>query len=424
MSPKAMEYSTLDGPVCGSFLPIPDTDHALSGGVSTLATSGHMRRPQPGGLSALPAVWGGVSPDDCSQDRVTRLLDRLAPGRLENSLGRLAHFEVMGVLGRGAFGVVLKAFDTPLRRYVAIKVLNPDLPPDCPSRRRFVREARTAAAVRHPHIVGIHGVGENPYPYLVMEFVPGRTLQDMLDESGPLPIHDVLRYGHQMATGLAAAHAKGVIHRDVKPANILVEHQGERRARITDFGLARAVDDTSLTQSGIILGTPLYMSPEQVRGDALDQRVDLFSLGSVLYALCSGHPPFAAPTAAAVLKRVADEPAAPLHSHRADVPDALARLISDLHQKWPADRPQTAREVADRLARCRMDLRDEARSDRRRGRDPRLLACSTRDPQWRRGDRNCAAFYRPRIATVIATHLLQFLTVAAGAALTLKVFLG
>src|SRR5205807_9975338 len=159
----------------------------------------------------------------------------------------------------------------------------------------------------HEHVVAIHAVDEvKGLPYLVMAYVPGLSLQQRLDRSGPLELAEILRIGLQTAAGLAAAHAQGVVHRDIKPANILLEN-GVERVKITDFGLARSVDDASLTQSGVLTGTPQYMAPEQARGEAQDHRVDLFSLGSVLYALCAGRPPFRANTTMAVLRRVSDE---------------------------------------------------------------------------------------------------------------------
>src|SRR5437588_6254974 len=148
--------------------------------------------------------------------------------------------------------------------------------------------------------MGFHAVEEaGPVPYLVMEYVRGSSLQDRLDQSGPLELKEILRIGMQIASGLAAAHAQGLVHRDIKPANILLEN-GVERVKLTDFGLARAVDDASLTQSGVVAGTPMYMSPEQADGLPVDCRSDLFSLGSVLYAMCTGRPPFRAPSAVAV----------------------------------------------------------------------------------------------------------------------------
>jgi hypothetical protein len=184
-----------------------------------------------------------------------------------------------------------------------------------------------------------------------MEFVGGVSLQDRLEQRGPLDVKEILRIGMQTARGLAAAHAQGVIHRDVKPANILLEN-GVERVKITDFGLARMADDASLTQSGTITGTPNYMSPEQAAGAPVDARSDLFSLGSVLYALGTGHPPFRAETPLAVLRRVADDPVRPLREVNPDVPDWLDVIVRKLLAKSPADRFQSATEVADLLGHC------------------------------------------------------------------------
>ena len=187
-------------------------------------------------------------------------------------------------------------------------------------------------------------------PFLVMQFIDGPTLQAKVERTGPLPLKEVVRIGLQIADGLAAAHSHGLVHRDVKPDNILLEN-GTERVKITDFGLARAVDDASLSQSGLIAGTPAYMSPEQANGEPVDHRSDLFSLGSVLYALCAGHAPFRANTTMAVLKRVCDQTPCPLREVNAEVPDWLAAIIAKLHAKSPAQRFQTAAEVADLLSR-------------------------------------------------------------------------
>jgi hypothetical protein len=283
-------------------------------------------------------------------------LDFLGPSAKPGSLGRLGHYEVLEVIGRGGMGVVLRAFDDKLHRVVAVKVLAPALAGNASARQRFVREARAAAAVTHDNVIDIHAVEDDgPVPYLVMQCVVGRTLQEKLDATGPLELRTILRIGLQMAEGLAAAHRQGLIHRDIKPANILLEN-GVERVQITDFGLARAVDDASLTQSGYIAGTPMYMSPEQARGEALDPRTDLFSLGSVLYALCSGHPPFRAENTMAVLRRVCDDEPRRLREASPDVPEWLEAIISRLHRKAPADRFATAQEVADQLSRCLAQL--------------------------------------------------------------------
>jgi WD40 repeat protein len=267
------------------------------------------------------------------------------PGR-PAALGSLGHYEVLDVLGRGGFGIVFRAFDKVLERIVAIKVLAPEMAATSPARKRFLREARAAAQVRHENVVQIHAVEEQPLPYLVMEFVPGETLQKRLDRTGPLEAAEVVAIGRQVAEGLAAAHAAGLIHRDVKPANVLVEAGARPRVKITDFGLARAADDASLTQSGMVAGTPLYMSPEQARGDTLDHRTDLFSLGSVLYAVAAGRPPFRAESPLAVLKRVVEEEPRPIPEVIPETPAWLCRVIAQLMAKDPAERFQTAAEVA------------------------------------------------------------------------------
>ena len=183
-----------------------------------------------------------------------------------------------------------------------------------------------------------------------MDYVAGPTLQQKLDATGPLDLADVLRIGRQAAAGLAAAHAMGLIHRDVKPGNILLE-DGVEHVKITDFGLARAADDASITQSGFIAGTPMYMAPEQALGEAIDRRADLFSLGSVLYTMCSGRPPFRAPTTIAVLKRVVEDTPHSIRDIIPEVPEWLCELIARLHAKNPADRTISAQGVADLLAR-------------------------------------------------------------------------
>jgi serine/threonine protein kinase len=279
-------------------------------------------------------------------------LEFLSPSDWPDSLGRVGTYEVKGLVGRGGSGVVLKAVDPALNRTVAIKVLATHLAASGAARQRFLREARAAAAVVHEHVVAVHAVDETGgLPYLVMEYVPGGSLQDRLDRQGPLPIAVVLRIGMQAAAGLAVAHSQGLVHRDVKPANILLD-AGVERARLTDFGLARAAADADLTQSGVVTGTPQFMAPEQARAEAVDHRSDLFSLGSTLYAMCAGYPPFRAETAVAILRRVSDDQPRPLREVNANVPAWLEAIISRLHAKNPNDRYQSAGEVADLLGRC------------------------------------------------------------------------
>jgi multidrug efflux pump subunit AcrA (membrane-fusion protein) len=273
-------------------------------------------------------------------------LEFLTPSDKPGSLGRLGHYEIQEVIGKGGMGIVLKAFDETLHRVVAIKVMAAQLATGATARQRFAREAQAAAAVSHDHIVTIHAVEEAaPLPYLVMQYVAGLSLQQRLDRDGPLDLTEILRIGMQTASGLAAAHAQGLVHRDIKPANILLEN-GVERVKITDFGLARAAAEASLTQTGVVAGTPQYMSPEQAEGKAIDQRTDLFSLGSVLYAMCTGRAPFRASGSMAVLKRVCEEKPSPIRESRPETPEWLVEIIDRLHPKDPAERFQSATEVA------------------------------------------------------------------------------
>ena len=276
-------------------------------------------------------------------------LDFLAPSEQPGMLGRIGLYEVAGVVGRGGTGIVLKAFDPMLHRNVAIKVLAPPWTGSGAARQRFNREALAAAAVVHEHIVPIHAIDEfRGLPYLVMQYVPGQSLQQRIERQGALDLQPIIRIGMQVAAGLAAAHAHGLVHRDIKPANILLEH-GIDRVLITDFGLARAADDASITQSGFLAGTPQYMAPEQARGEAVDPRSDLFSLGSVLYAMCTGHAPFRAETTLAILRRIVEDRPRSVRESRPEIPEWLDRIVAKLHAKRPEDRFQSAGEVAELL---------------------------------------------------------------------------
>lgn len=297
---------------------------------------------EPGKQPGCSEAAGLLDHDHETDDK----LNFLDPSSDPEKLGRLGTYEVESVIGRGGMGIVLKAFDAALNRHVAIKVLAAELATSGAARRRFARESQAAAAIAHEHVVAIHAVDNSgKLPFLVMPYIPGKSLQERLDESGPLEIKEVLRIGLQAAAGLAAAHAQGLVHRDIKPANILLEN-GIERVRITDFGLARAVDDASQTQSGFIAGTPQYMAPEQARGEPVDHRADLFSLGSVMYAMCTGRPPFRAETTFAVLRRICEDTPRPLREINPDTPDWLQAIISKLHARDPAERFQTATEVA------------------------------------------------------------------------------
>lgn len=313
--------------------------HHLSSTLSPAATPTRT----PGNSPSVADLLSSLEPE-CETH-----LDFLEPVDDPNKLGRIGPYEIDSVIGRGGMGVVLKAFDPGLNRHVAIKVMAAQLATNGAARKRFSREAQAAAAVVHEHVVAIHAVDTSgKLPYIVMPYIPGRSLQDRLDESGPLEIREILRISIQTGLGLAAAHAQGLVHRDIKPANILLEN-GIERVRITDFGLARAVDDASQTQSGFIAGTPQYMAPEQARGESIDHRSDLFSLGSVIYAMCTGRPPFRAESTLAVLRRICEEAARPIREINPDIPEWLPAVVEKLHSRAPDDRFSSALEVAELL---------------------------------------------------------------------------
>jgi serine/threonine protein kinase len=304
----------------------------------------------PLGKPAEARTCANDPPAQASQaDTDDEALALLGNSREPGGLGRLDHYEILEVAGRGAMGVVFKARDTHLQRIVAVKVLAPKLASDGTSRKRFIREAQSAAGIRDDHVVGIHAVSaDGSIPYLVMEFIDGTTLEKRIEREGPLELKEILRIGVQMAEGLAAAHKQGLVHRDIKPANILLENHVQR-VKITDFGLARAVENPNLSQPGALAGTPLYMSPEQARGEAVDHRSDLFSLGSVLYKCCTGREAFGADKALAVLKRICEVQPRPIREANPEIPENLAAVVDKLLAKEPAERYQSAAEVADVL---------------------------------------------------------------------------
>ncbi len=275
----------------------------------------------------------------------------LAPAQAPDEVGRLGGFRLLRLLGDGGMGVVFEAEDPTLKRRIALKMMKSFLAADPSARDRFTREARAAAAVKHKHVVVIYQVGEDRgVPFLAMELLDGESLSDRLRREGKLPSAVVVRIGREIAEGLAAAHERGLIHRDVKPLNLWLE-TGTGNVKILDFGLARAaIGDDQLTPAGGILGTPAYMAPEQARGEDVDARCDLFSLGVVLYRMTTGVAPFEAPTHSAALLKVATHHPAPPHTTDPSVPAALSDLVMRLLAKEPAGRPASAREVVDALA--------------------------------------------------------------------------
>jgi formylglycine-generating enzyme required for sulfatase activity len=270
----------------------------------------------------------------------------LAPPQADDELGRLGGFRILKILGHGGMGVVFQGEDPKLGRKVAIKAMLPHLAGSQSAQQRFLREAKAAAALEHDHIVPIFHVGEDRgAPFIVMPFLKGEPLDRRLQREGKLPVPEILRIGREVARGLAAAHAVGLIHRDIKPANIWLEAP-EARVKILDFGLARASQgEQHLTQSGAILGTPSYMAPEQAQTQDTDSRADLFSLGVVLYRLCTGVLPFRGHDTMSTLLALATHSPAPPRAGNADIPPELSELVMKLLEKQPARRLGSAQEV-------------------------------------------------------------------------------
>jgi hypothetical protein len=271
---------------------------------------------------------------------------------------RLGAFEIVGLLGAGGMGEVYRARDTRLDRSVAIKVLSADLVGDLRGRERFEREARAISKLAHPHICTLYDIGTaegSGAPFLVMELLEGETLASRLAR-GPLPVSQAIKLAIEIADALAAAHALGIVHRDIKPANIVLTRTG---VKLLDFGLARLSDaspgtrpspDEStqalLTMRGVILGTLAYMAPEQVRGEEVDRRTDVFAFGAVLYEMVTGKRAFAADSQAALVAAVVQRDPAPLTDLQPLAPAALDRLVATCLAKDPDDRWQHARDVA------------------------------------------------------------------------------
>lgn len=276
------------------------------------------------------------------------LYDFLAPPRGPAELGWLGSYRVLKVLGAGGMGVVFEAEDPQLQRAVALKAMLPTLAASESSRKRFLREAQAAAAISHDHIVQIYQVSEDRgVPFIAMQFLEGESLEDRMRRDRRLSVAEALRITRETALGLAAAQKRGLIHRDIKLANLWLEGD-DARVKILDFGLARAASgDANLTQQGVIVGTPSYMAPEQASGKPVDGRCDLFSLGCVLYRLVTGKPPFRGNDTISTLMSVAtDVPAEPRFVY-ADISQPVSDFVMQLLAKNPDDRPQNAQEVVD-----------------------------------------------------------------------------
>jgi WD40 repeat protein len=326
-------------------------------------------------LSAQPTLTtnddtcNGGSPEGGTQatQDTREVFALLSPPQSADEIGRLGKYRILKVLGSGGMGVVFLAEDDQLKRPVALKVMRPGLAANDGARQRFLREARAMAALKHDHIVTIYQVDEDRgVPFLAMEYLEGETLHARLKREPVLPLADALRIGGEIADALAAAHARGLIHRDIKPANIWLETRseprpsgsgdngkplpdgrGSDRVKLLDFGLVRPIggNDSLVTQTGVILGTPAFMSPEQARGEKVDPRSDLFSLGCVLYRMVTGHQPFQGRDVTSTLLSLVNDHPKPPRQLNPQVPHALNHLIQRLLAKNIADRPSSAQNV-------------------------------------------------------------------------------
>ena len=305
------------------------------------------------------------------------------PLGLEGS--RVGRYEVDGHLGGGGMGIVYRARDPELDRAVALKFLPPYLAAREEAERRFVREARAAAALEHSHVATVHEIGRveagaaQGQRYIAMAYYEGETLTEKLEREGPLPVEQAIRYVEQIAGALAAAHEAGVVHRDVKPANVMVTEEGT--VKLLDFGLARAAADTRLTETGRGLGTAAYMSPEQARGEDVGPPTDLWALGVLLYEMLAGERPFEGERQAAILHAVLHEEPSLLTEHRPEVPDALLQVVHRCLQKDPADRHGSAEALREDLHALRAGKEPATsrkpplgRAVQKRGRRRRVLA--------------------------------------------------
>ena len=281
-------------------------------------------------------------PADASTPPAPAPRDALS-ARLQSALGE--GYVVEGQLGSGGFAVVYLVRDLHLKRKLAVKVLSPDVIASHSVLERFRREAETVAQLSHPHIVPLHFIGQkDDLVYLVMEAIDGGSLADRLEREGQLPIDESARIFSEVASALAHAHKRGVVHRDIKPQNVLLDSESGR-ALVTDFGIARTAEGGSLTATGMVVGTPAYLSPEQVTGEPSDHRADIYALGVMMYQMLAGRPPFIGATPTAVLMKRLGGPPQPLRDLRPDVPDHVAELVDACLATDPTERLDNAGDI-------------------------------------------------------------------------------
>jgi serine/threonine protein kinase/Tfp pilus assembly protein PilF len=271
----------------------------------------------------------------------------------------IAHYKILEKLGQGGMGEVYRAEDTKLKRIVALKILPADLVRDQEARERFLREAQAASSLQHENICAIHEIGETPggRMFICMDCYEGTTLKERI-AGAPLPVREAMDIADQIAAGLSEAHGAKIVHRDIKPANVMVTRRGV--AKILDFGLAKPAGMATLTKVGSTMGTVAYMSPEQARGDTVDHRTDIWSLGAILYEMIAGKPPFGGEYESAVLYSIAHESPEPITALRSGVPLELERIVNKCLAKDAAERYQTAADFSADLRRLKREISERA----------------------------------------------------------------
>jgi eukaryotic-like serine/threonine-protein kinase len=264
-------------------------------------------------------------------------------------------YELLELIGKGGMSSVYKAHDRLLDRQIAVKVLHPHFTEDEEYVERFRREARSVAQLSHPNIVTVIDRGEDGgRQFIVFEYVEGENLKQLLDRTGPMPVRDALLLALQMARALSFAHGRGLIHRDVKPQNVLLNADGQ--AKMTDFGIARSIDVQGVTITGTVLGTSEYIAPEQARGEKVDAQTDVYSLGVVLYELLVGGVPYQGETFVTVALKHVNEPVPPVLERRPELPPRVALAVERAMAKSPDERFPSMQELVDELEACLAEL--------------------------------------------------------------------
>lgn len=354
---------------------LADTDETIvrpAGSVDFLAPGGPVRQPQsPQSLPPQPAPARPLESPRTLPGHTIGGAERLgaaAPAATDAPVRQVGRYLVQSRLGRGGMATVYRAHDPTIGRDVAIKFLHASLAEDEDCKTRFLREARAAGGLSHPNIVVVHDVGEiEGRPYMAMELIDGKPLDEVVERTEVLPLRDAVVMGVQLARALGYAHERGIVHRDIKPGNIMVL-KDRKSVKVTDFGIAHIDEGAQQrTQVGALLGTPQYMSPEQARGDKVDGRSDLFSAGIVLYQMVTGSRPFRGDNPVATITKIVNDPHPPVTQGRPEAPASLRRVIDRCLAKNPAQRYQSGNELAEALLKVLAEL-DEAAREKNRAR--------------------------------------------------------